>query len=140
MIPLIYGGLVVDKPELPIIIFAAIAFLSTTGREVAKGIVDVEGDKPQNVKTIAVLYGERTASIAASIFFVFAVSLSPLPWLLGLVSNLYLPFVILTDVGLIVSSISLLRDCSRNNAKRVKNLVLVWLITGLLAFIAGTFG
>jgi len=139
-IPFIYGGFVVKKPELPIIIFTAIVFLSITGREVAKGIVDVEGDKSQNIRTIAVLYGEKTAAVAMSIFYVLAVSLSPLPWLWKLVSNWFLPFVIITDVGLIVSFISLLRDYSRRNARRVKNLSLVWFITGLLAFIAGTFG
>jgi len=137
VIPFIYGGFVVGQPELPIIIFAAIVFLSVTGREVTKGIVDVEGDKSQNIRTIAVLYGERTAAVLSSILYVSAVSLSPLPWLWGLVSNWFLPFVIITDVGLIVSSISLLRDHSRRNARKVKNLLLVWFITGLLAFIAG---
>jgi geranylgeranylglycerol-phosphate geranylgeranyltransferase len=140
VIPFIYGGFVVEKLELPIILFAAIAFLSNTGREVTKGIVDVEGDKSQNVRTIAVLCGERTAAVASSFFFFLAVSLSPLPWLWNLVSDWFLPFVILTDIGLIVSSISLLRDYSRKNARRVKNLILVWLTIGLLAFIAGTFG
>jgi len=138
VIPFIYGGFVVEKLELPIILFTAIAFLSNTDREVTKGIVDVEGDKPQNVRTIAVLYGERTAAVASSFFSFLAVSLSPLPWLWGLVSNWFLPLVIITDIGLIVSSISLLQDYSRKNAKRAKNLSLVWFTTGLLAFIAGT--
>ena len=137
VIPFIYGGFVVDRPGLTAMVFVAIVFFSITGREVAKGIVDVEGDKSQNVGTIAVLYGERTAAVVSSIFSVLAVSLSPLPWLLRLVSDWFLPFVILTDVGLIVSSISLLRDYSRKNAKRVKNLILIWFITGLLAFIVG---
>ncbi|NIP66676.1 hypothetical protein GWN63_04665, partial [Candidatus Bathyarchaeota archaeon] len=51
--PFIYGSLVVQNPELSILIFAAIAFISNTGREVAKGIVDVEGDGSQGVDTIA---------------------------------------------------------------------------------------
>jgi geranylgeranylglycerol-phosphate geranylgeranyltransferase len=137
VIPFIYGDFVVGQPELPIIIFTAIVFLSNTGREITKGIADVEGDKSQNVRTIAVLYGEKTAAIFSSILYVLAVSLSPLPWLWRLVSNWFLPFVIITDIGLIVSSISLLRDYSRRNARKVKKLILVWFITGLLAFIAG---
>jgi len=140
VIPFIYGGFVVEKLELPIAIFTAIAFLSNTGREVAKGIADVRGDADQNIRTIAVLYGERDAAFASSIFFVSAVGLSPFPWLWGLVSNWFLPLVILTDAGLIASSLSLVRDYSRDNARRVKNLILVWLITGLLAFLAGTIG
>jgi len=139
-IPFIYGGFVVEKLELPIMIFAAIVFLSNTGREITKGIVDVMGDTYRNVRTIAVFYGEEDAAFASSIFFFSAVSLTPFPWLWGLVSNWFLPLVILTDIGLVASSISLLRNSSRDNARRVKNLSLVWFITGLLAFLAGTIG
>ena len=138
MIPFVYGGFVVGKLELPIMIFAAIVFLSNTGREITKGIVDVRGDMYRNVRTVAVLYGEKDAAFASSIFFVSAVGLSLFPWLWGLVSNWFLPLVILTDIGLVASSISLIRDSSRDNARRVKNLILVWFITGLLAFLAGT--
>lgn len=140
VIPFIYGGFVVEKLELSIVIFAAIVFLSNTGREITKGIVDVRGDTYRNIRTVAVLYGEKDAASASSIFFVSAVGLTPFPWLWGLVSNWFLPLVIITDIGLVASSLSLVRDCSRNNARRVKNLILVWFITGLLAFLAGTIG
>ncbi len=137
VIPFIYGGFTVGHIETPILLFAAIAFLSNTGREITKGIVDVEGDKSHNIKTIAVTYGERTAAAVATIFSLLAVSLSPLPWLWKLVSDWFLPPVILTDAGLIISSILLLRNYSRKNAKRIKNLNLVWFTTGLVAFILG---
>lgn len=137
--PFIYGSFVAEKRlELAVAIFAAIVFLSNTGREVAKGIVDVEGDKSQNINTIAVMFGDKTAAFMASVFLVLAVGLSPLPWLWRLVSKWFLPFVILTDAGLILSSILLVRDYSRENARRVKNSILIWFITGLLAFVAGT--
>ncbi len=139
VVPFIYGSFVVQKPQLSIVIFTVIAFLSNTGREIAKGIVDVEGDKSQGIDTIAVLYGEKTAAFASSVFLVLAVALTPLPWTLGLVSPWYLPFVILADAGLVWSCISLLRNHSRENARGVKNLVLLWFVMGLLAFISGTF-
>jgi geranylgeranylglycerol-phosphate geranylgeranyltransferase len=140
VIPFIYGAFVVEKLELTIVMFAAIVFLSNTGREITKGIVDVRGDAYRNVRTIAVLYGERDAAFVSSIFYISAVSLTPFPWLWGHVSNWFLPLVILTDIGLIASSLSLMRDYSRDNARRVKNLILVWFLTGLLAFLAGTIG
>jgi 4-hydroxybenzoate polyprenyltransferase len=74
------------------------------------------------------------------VFYVSAVVLSVLPLKLGLVSFWFVPFVLVTDVGLIVSSIWLLRDFSRENARRVKNLVLFWFVFGLVAFLAGTIG
>jgi len=137
VIPFIYGGLTVGQIETSTLLFVAIAFLSNTGREVTKGIVDVEGDRSHKIRTIAVTYGERTAAVAAAVFSFLAVSLSPLPWLWGLVSDWFLPPVILTDIGMLVSSIMLLRNYSRKNAKRIKNLSLVWFTTGLLAFILG---
>jgi len=137
VIPFIYGGLAVGQIETSTLLFVAIAFLSNTGREVTKGIVDVEGDRSHNIKTIAVTYGERTAAAAATVFSFLAVCLSPLPWLWGLVSDWFLPPVILTDIGMLVSSIMLLRNYSRKNAKRIKNLSLIWFTTGLLAFILG---
>ena len=137
VIPFIYGGLTVGQIETSTLLFVAIAFLSNTGREVTKGIVDVEGDRSHKIRTIAVTYGERTAAAAAVVFSFLAVCLSPLPWLWGLVSDWFLPPVILTDIGMLVSSILLLRNYSRKNAKRTKNLSLIWFTTGLLAFILG---
>jgi geranylgeranylglycerol-phosphate geranylgeranyltransferase len=108
-----------------------------TGREVTKGIVDVQGDKAQNVKTMAVHFGGRTAAYTAVAFFLSAVALSPLPWFLNLVSLWFIPLVAATDIGLIASSLMLLRDYSRENARKVKTMVLLWLLLGLLAFTLG---
>jgi len=112
-------------------------FLSNIGREVTKGIVDVKGDKVHNVKTLAVRYGEKTAAMAAALFYLSAVSLSPIPWFLKLVSFWFIPLVAVTDFGLVASSFMLLNDYSRENARKVKNLVLLWFIFGLLAFVVG---
>lgn len=145
VIPFLYGGFAVANwlelgAPMRIALFAAMAFFSNTGREVTKGIVDVMGDKSKGVRTVAIVHGEKVAAIVALIFNLSAVGLTPIPWLLQLVSPYFLPFVVLTDVGLIFCSFSLLRDYSRQNARKTKNTVLVWFITGLLAFVAGTFG
>jgi len=139
-IPFIYGSItVVNQVQLNVWLFAAMAFLSNTGREITKGIVDVKGDKAQGVKTLAVRYGERNAAVVAALFYVLAVSLTPIPWILRLVSFWFIPFVLVTDVGFAVSSFFLIRDYSRENARKIKNLVLLWFIIGLLAFVFGVF-
>ncbi|RLI21112.1 hypothetical protein DRO54_04605 [Candidatus Bathyarchaeota archaeon] len=135
--PFVYGNFVVKRLNLAVFLFAAMAFLSNTGREITKGIVDVEGDRTKNIKTLAVRFGVKIAALTAAFFYVIAVALSPLPIILGLVSIWYIPFVLITDFGLVFSSASLLRDYSKGNAKRVKNMVLVWFFFGLLAFIFG---
>ena len=137
-IPFVYGSLAVANGlRLNVLLFASIVFLSVTGREITKGIVDVQGDKAHNVKTLAVRYGEKTAAVAAALFYLSAVALSPLPWVLGLVSFWFIPLVAFTDIGLVASSLMLLRNYSRENSRRIKNIVLLWFIFGLLAFIVG---
>ncbi|MDH5495207.1 MAG: geranylgeranylglycerol-phosphate geranylgeranyltransferase [Candidatus Bathyarchaeota archaeon] len=140
-VPFVYGSFVIGKGLLLTTdIFVAMAFLSNTGREVTKGIVDVQGDRENNVRTVTVLYGEQKAAVVAAIFYLSAVSLTPLPLLLGIVSFWFLPFVALTDMGLILASILLLSNPSRENARRIKNRTLFWFFSGLLAFITGSSG
>jgi geranylgeranylglycerol-phosphate geranylgeranyltransferase len=135
-VPFIYGSLAVSgRVELNVLIFASMAFLSVTGREITKGIVDVQGDKAQNVKTLAVRSGEKTAAYMAVVFFALAIVLSPLPLLLDLVSFWFLPLVAATDIGLAASAFMLFKNYSRENARKVKNAVLLWFLLGLLAFI-----
>jgi geranylgeranylglycerol-phosphate geranylgeranyltransferase len=86
---------------------------------------------------MAVRYGEKRAAIAAASFYVLAVLLSPIPWLLDLVSYWFIPLVLITDIGLAASSFMLIKDYSRENARKIKKNVLLWFIIGLLAFIVG---
>lgn len=140
-IPFIYGSLVIASViMLNVLVSASISFLSNTGREVTKGIVDVQGDKTQNVKTLAVRFGERTAAIVAAVFYLSAVLLSPIPWILTLVSFWFIPLVAITDFGLALSSVTLLRNYSRDSARKIKNTVLLWFTVALLAFVAGALG
>jgi geranylgeranylglycerol-phosphate geranylgeranyltransferase len=136
--PFIYASIAVTgQVQLNVVLFASMAFLSNTGREITKGIVDVKGDSTEGVKTLAVRYGERAAAVAAAVFYLSAVALTPLPWHLGIVSFWFIPVVLATDVGFAVSSFLLLKDYSRENARKIKNLVLLWFILGLLAFVFG---
>jgi len=137
-VPFIYGSFALaEEMALNVLVFAFMAFLAITGREITKGIVDVQGDKARNVKTLAVRFGEKAAAVVAVWFYVLAVLLSPLPLFLNLVSVWFIPLVTVTDFGLIVSSFVLLKDYSRANAKKVKNMDLLWSLIGLLAFVVG---
>ncbi len=139
-IPFIYGSItVLNQVPLSVLLFTLMAFLSNTGREITKGIVDVKGDRAQGMKTLAVRYGERNAAAVAAFFYVSAVSLTPLPWVWNprLVSFWFIPLVLVTDIGLVASSAILLRDYSRESARKIKKLVLLLFIVGLLAYVVG---
>jgi geranylgeranylglycerol-phosphate geranylgeranyltransferase len=137
-IPFIYGSITaIGTVGLNVMLFASMAFLSNTGREITKGIVDVKGDSAEGVKTLAVRFGEKNAAIAAVAFFIFAVILTPVTWFLGLVGIWFIPFVLVTDIGLIACSALLLRDHTREKARRIKKVVLYLFLVGLLAYIFG---
>lgn len=140
VIPFVYGSAaMVNAVRTTVWVFASIAFLSNTGREITKGIVDVQGDRMKGVKTLAVRFGEKKAAISGALFYLSAVVLSSFPLFLNLVSFWFLPFVVATDLGLVASSLMVVRDFSRENARKVKRMVLLWFVLGLLAFVAGAF-
>jgi geranylgeranylglycerol-phosphate geranylgeranyltransferase len=137
-IPFIYGSVVaIGTVGLNVVLFASMAFLSNTGREITKGIVDVKGDSTEGVKTLAVRFGEKSAAAVAVVFFLVAVALTPVTWYMGLVGIWFIPFVLVTDIGLIVCSGILLLDNSREKARRIKKVVLYLFLVGLLAYIFG---
>lgn len=139
-IPFIYGSVtVVGTVGLNVVFFALMAFLSNTGREITKGIVDIAGDRAGNVRTLAVRFGEKTAAAAAAAFYLAAVALTSIPYLMGLVSVWFIPLVLATDIGLVACSAILLLDHSREKARKVKNAVLLLFIVGLLAYVVGVF-
>lgn len=138
-VPLMYGGFLIGAVlETAALLFAVLAFLACTGREVTKGIVDVEGDRDKDIRTIVVSYGEKAGAYVASFFYVLASGLSLVPVYLRLVSFWFLPFVLVADAGFVSSSLLLIRDYSRQNARRIKNVVLLWMMFALLAFIVGS--
>ncbi|MEM2849534.1 MAG: geranylgeranylglycerol-phosphate geranylgeranyltransferase [Candidatus Bathyarchaeia archaeon] len=134
-IPFIYGALLIDRLKISNILAASTAFLANTGREVTKGIVDIEGDRKYGINTIAVKYGSRIASYVAITLYLSAVLITPLPALISNPSLGYLFTVALTDVGFIASSIIILKNPSREKARKVKNTVVLWMLLGLLAFL-----
>ena len=138
-IPFAYGSLIAlgDVTNLAAL-FASMAFLANLGREVNKGIVDIPGDAAKGIRTVAVSLGPKAAAGLAAAFYLTAVGLSIIPILHGTVSWAYIPPIIITDAGFTWASISIARDQSRENAKRVKNAVLLWMTTGMVSFVAGS--
>jgi geranylgeranylglycerol-phosphate geranylgeranyltransferase len=137
-IPFIYGSIaVLNSVPLSVVLFTLMAFLSNTGREITKGIVDVKGDEAEGIQTLAVRYGEKSATEAAAVFYVSAVALTPLPPVLNLVSFWFIPFVLVTDIGLVASSALLLKNYSRESARKIKKWVLLLFVVGLLAYVVG---
>lgn len=136
--PFIFGG-IISKFNSTIILLSLIAFLSGIGREIMKGIEDVEGDALRNVRSIARIYGVKTAVLLSSIFFVLAVFLSLLPPLLiqEYADLKYIIPVAVTDVILISVAFRLPKQ-SKSISKFRKETLLA-MVFGLIGFLAGAF-
>lgn len=137
-LPFFFGGLAVNNLRPLLFIFFLLAFLANTGREVAKGIADVAGDRSKGILTIAVTRGPKRAAQLAVAFFVVAVLLSFLaPIFDQKVSLLYYPAVIIADLGFLYSSNRLIRDPTPPTVRKMKIQVLLWMFLGLVGFLMG---
>ncbi|MGQ9760118.1 MAG: UbiA family prenyltransferase [Candidatus Methanomethylicaceae archaeon] len=137
-VPLLFGGLAVaDAIDLKIMVFFLLAFLATTGREVVKGIADMEGDRTKGIATVALSRGSKEAGIVAALFYMSAISITPLPSLIGVVGVWYAVLVVFVDLGFIYSSVCILRKQDRETALKVKSQSMIWMLLALLAFLFG---
>ncbi|MCX8187204.1 MAG: UbiA family prenyltransferase [Nitrososphaeria archaeon] len=137
--PFIYGSVLSDGYiSQRLITFILPVYLSNLGREVIKGISDIEGDALRGVRSVARIRGEVIAARLGAIFYLAAVSISPLPYIFGLVNWSYVPIVLIADAGFIHCAISITRSPTKENSLRVKNWTLLWMLIALIAFIAGS--
>lgn len=137
--PFVYGGVLSDGfVNQRIAFFALLAFLANTGREILKGIPDIEGDAIRGIRSIARTMGVRVAARMSALFFLSAVALSWVPLYLGFVSVFYIPFIILTDLGFVYLSYVVYKKQEKNYLLLVKKIVLVMMLVALISFLAGS--
>jgi geranylgeranylglycerol-phosphate geranylgeranyltransferase len=132
----IYGGAAVGAP-LPVLPFAAMAFLATLSREIIKDMEDAAGDLDR--RTLPRLRGMGTAAVVARGAVLGAILLSPIPILTYLVPSLavrvtYGAIVAVAD-GIFVASVLRLP----NDLHREQSLSKGAMTVALLAFLATAF-
>ncbi len=129
----LFGGAAVMVPEKTFVL-AALAFLATLGREIAKDIEDIQGDEGRY--TLPMSVGTKKAGVVASLAMAAAVLLSPIPLLSelfsGLAATLYIILIAVTDAIFIYCIFLLLKE--RINASAV---IKIGMLMALLAFLIG---
>ncbi len=124
----IFGGSIYQKLYLPLIL-GLLSFLSTVGREIVKDIQDLQGDL--NRKTFPMKVGPEKAKRTALVFIAGAVALSPLPYILDLLSIYYLLIVGVSDTIFIYSLLLL------ESAERSQKFIKLAMVVALIAFLIG---
>ena len=125
---------------LVVLVMAIITFCGVLGRELVKGIMDIEGDRKTNYRTFAVQFGPKRAVQLASILFLVLIFLIPLPMFIKFKDNfLYLVLMIIT-VGILLYTVFILyKDPSVISGKKARSLSRTALWVGSSAFFIGAF-
>lgn len=144
-IPFVFGATAVSS-TIPIIIFiiAFIAFLSGVAREIMKDVQDFEGDSIRKTRSFPLYLGKRGANTVAALFYILAVILSFIPFVIAFDRTyyhdmLYLSIVLVTDVLLFYIAIQILKITDAKHLNLYRKLSLLAIFIGLIAFLFGAF-
>jgi len=137
-IGLVYGALLNSILIPPYIWFFFItAFSLLMAREIIKGCEDIEGDKKQGVKTLAIKIGIKNSRNIALIFSLIAITFFVLP----LLTNILNPwlFVIFMILGLIEVTYTVVlmftSKLERGDLKKISLYLKIGMFIGLIAFL-----
>lgn len=140
-LPFLFGATVTSGYRIPLlaIIFTLIAFVATLGREVLKGIRDLEGDRRVGIKTVAATKGQRFAASLAAAMFIFAVLLSLTALLLLHDPGkraLYAALVSTTNLLFLFTAAYILLKQDVRRAENGRKITLLAMLLGTMAFSA----
>ena len=137
-IGLIYGA-VLNGTNIPIYIyfFFLTSFFLLISREIVKGCEDIEGDKKEGVKTLAITIGLKKALISSIICQILAIIFFILPFFTPIINHTL--FLISMVFGLIVVGFALILSIKsklqQDEFKKISLLLKVGALSGLLTFL-----
>jgi len=131
----LYGDLVLDfdfeaLPEC----MAFAAFMLNFGREVMKGIIDIEGDRANGVRTVATITGPKWTAIIASSLWFLTISGSIIPLFVAQASVVYLSSISVSIILAATCMIWVLSNQEISTVRKIKTLVLWTMLISLVAF------
>ncbi|CAJ35986.1 UbiA family prenyltransferase [Methanocella arvoryzae] len=140
--PFLFSSMLFNSSPI-LLLLAAMAFFLGLGREIMKGIMDVEGDALRDVKTIARVFGEKTAKYTAVALYVIAMLLAPIPFLVNLVPEhptyyqnyLYAAFAGISILILLYVTYSLIASHERKTISKARKTTMIAMGLALIAFL-----
>jgi geranylgeranylglycerol-phosphate geranylgeranyltransferase len=115
-----------------IILLFCLSYLGNLAREITKGIEDMEGDRKIGARTLPVITGKMFASWTAISFAIFAVIVSFVPYISGLLGVRYLLVVIVADLIYLFACFVLMV-----NPTKSQKLMKIGMFVALVAFLVG---
>ena len=133
----VFGGIAVDQITISVYL-GFFAFLMTMAREIVKDMEDMVGDKKEGATTLPILYGKRNSSIIASFFMIIASLTSPILYFIGIFSIYYLIILLIAIIVFLSSAISILKDQSLENTRKISKRIKIGMGIIFLAFAVGS--
>ncbi len=129
----LFGALFVNLNATILFLFS-MSYLATLGREITKGIEDMEGDRKAGIKTLSIVTGRLFAAWVAIFFIIFSIIISFIPYLFNLLSINYLFLVTFADLIFVFSCFVLLI-----NPAKSQKIMKIAMFVAIIAFLIGLY-
>jgi len=141
-IGLIYGA-ILNNSNLPFYIyfFFLTSFFLLLSREIIKGCEDIEGDKNEGVKTLAIRIGIKKSTKISMIFGILAIVFFILPCFTNIQNRLFFLFSMVFGLGVVLYAVIIMakRNLVRKDFKKVSLILKLGAYLGLVAFLFASF-
>jgi geranylgeranylglycerol-phosphate geranylgeranyltransferase len=138
-IPYIFGSVSLGNYQINLgYILALTSFLAGLGREVLKGVADVQGDRLRNIRTIAISKGTGIARKLSATLFLLAVVTSSFPLvfdLLGKALLVYSILILIPDLIFLYLVFKVLTLKNDQQSLRLKTVALGGMMLGLIVYL-----
>jgi geranylgeranylglycerol-phosphate geranylgeranyltransferase len=132
----ILGGIVVGDPWNKIVLtFSAMSFFFDLGEEIAADVMDIDGDKKRNSKSIAIIMGRKVALSISSVLFSVVIFISFIPIRFRWLGISYLIMILIADAIIFLFAFKLLRSKTSQEGRFCIKQIYRGALLGLLAFI-----
>ncbi|NLX46552.1 MAG: UbiA family prenyltransferase [Euryarchaeota archaeon] len=137
----VLGGMTVDRLDSGLVwTFALMASLFDLAEEISGGVMDAEGDALRGSRSLAILYGRRTALTCVTLLFSIFIVLGTIPFLLGWLGLPYLVLIIMADATIAFLVVRLWRARTPKEGRKVQRrlylIMMVFIVTIFLVVIA----
>jgi geranylgeranylglycerol-phosphate geranylgeranyltransferase len=137
-IGLLYGA-ILNGYNLPLYIyfFFLTSFFLLLAREIVKGCEDIEGDKREGVKTLAITIGIQNALYVSIVCDAFAIIFFVLPVFTNIINLWAFIISMLFGLGIVFLALvlSLISDLEKKSFSKISLLLKIGAFLGLLAFV-----
>ena len=138
-IPYVFGSVSLGDYHVNLgYILALTSFLAGLGREVLKGVADVQGDRLRDIRTLAISHGTKTARRIAAVLFLLAVITSSFPLIFGLLGKaiiVYSVLILIPDTIFLYLAYKVLSLKSDEQSLRLKTIALGGMMLGLIVYL-----